>query len=153
MQTQMKRNASLSIVEDTTTRRFLMIRHQRGINKGHLNFPGGKQEQGETMEECVIRETKEETGLDIKNPRLVGYIEFPGADLAVYVYWSTEYLGSLHEKQDEVNAFWQDENQIPYAEMRDADRDFLPEILEGKYVRRRYVYDENGHVKEKTELV
>ena len=102
MQTQMKRNASLSIVEDTKMHRFLMIKHQRGINKGHLNFPGGKQEAGETMEECVIRETKEETGLDIKNPLLVGYIEFPGADLAVYVYRSTEYSGTLHEKQDEV---------------------------------------------------
>lgn len=146
------RKASLSIIEDTGLRKFLMIRHHRGINKGHLNFPGGKQEGEETMEECVVRETKEETGLDIKNPVLVGYIEFPSADLAVYVYRSTEYSGILHEKEDEVNAFWQSEDEIPYAQMRDADRDFLPEILAGRYVKRRYLYDENGRVKEKTEL-
>ncbi len=148
----MKKNASLSIIEDVKNHKFLMIRHHRGINKGCINFPGGKQEPGETMEQCVIRETKEETGLDIKNPVQVGYIEFPSVDLAVYVYKSTEYSGSLIEKPDEVNAFWQSEDEIPYAEMREADRSFLPEIMSGKYVRRRYVYDENFHILDVVDL-
>lgn len=73
----MKKEASLSIIEDATTHKFLMVRHLRGINKGCINFPGGKRENKETMEECVIRETLEETGLHIKNPKQVGYIEFP----------------------------------------------------------------------------
>lgn len=35
---------------------------------------------------------------------------------------------------------------IPYHEMREADRDFLPDILAGKIVNRRYIYDENFHI-------
>lgn len=38
----MKKEASLSIIEDTKNHKFLMIRHHRGINKGCVNFPGGK---------------------------------------------------------------------------------------------------------------
>lgn len=143
---KMRREASLSIVEDLKNHKFLMIRHHRGINKGCVNFPGGKRENDETMEQCVIRETQEETGIIIKNPTQVGYIEFPTMNFYVYVYKSTEYIGDINENEAEVNAFWQDENSIPYEEMREADKDFLPEILSGKYVKRRYIYDENFHI-------
>ena len=129
-----------------------MIRHHRGINKGCVNFPGGKKEAGETMEECVIRETLEETGILIRNPKQVGYIEFSGVDFFVWVFMSDEFEGRLKENEVEVDAFWQDANEIPYDDMREADRNFLPEILAGKYVRRRYVYDENFHIKEIVDL-
>ena len=69
----MKKEASLSIIEDTKNNKFLMIRHQRGINKGYINFPGGKKEANESMEDCVVRETLEETGLLIKNPKKAAY--------------------------------------------------------------------------------
>lgn len=142
----MKKQASLSIVEDVANHKFLMIRHHRGINEGCVNFPGGKKEAGETMEDCVIRETYEETGLKIKNPKQVGYIEFPTKDFYVYVFKSTEFSGSLNEKKDEVDAFWIDEDKIPYNQMREADQNFLPDIMAGKYVKRRFIYDDDFHV-------
>jgi len=139
----MRKEASLSIIEDEANRRFLMIRHRRGINEGCVNFPGGKKEDNETMEECVCRETKEETGLIIENPVQVGYVEFPRFDFYVHIFRSTKYSGFVKENKDEVTAFWQDIDNIPYEEMREADRDFLPDILAGQYVKRRYIYDEN----------
>ncbi len=139
----MKKEASLSIIEDTTNNRFLMIRHHRGINEGCINFPGGKKEGGETMEDCVRRETLEETGLIIENPQQVGYVEFPRFDFYVHIFKSTKYSGSLKGKEDEVETFWVDADKIPYAEMREADQNFLPDIFAGKYVKRRYNYDEN----------
>ena len=142
----MKREATLSIIEDVTNHKFLMIEHQRGINAGCINFPGGKKEPEESIEECVIRETREETGLNIKNPQQVGYIEFPSKNFYVYVFKSTDFSGTLHEKQDEVHTFWVDEDKIPYEQMREADRNFLPEIISGKYVKRRFMYDEDFHV-------
>lgn len=140
------KEASLSIIEDTKAHKYLMIRHQRGINKGYVNFPGGKKEVGEDMRACVIRETLEETGLTVKNPVEVGYIEFPGADYHVHVFKSTEFSGELKAKADEVNLFWQDVDNVPYDKMRTADRDFLPLILTGKFVKRRYFYSADGEV-------
>lgn len=49
------KEASLSIVEDVKNHRFLMVRNHRGINKGCVNFPGGKKEPGENMLDCVKR--------------------------------------------------------------------------------------------------
>lgn len=139
----MRKEASLSIVEDIKNGKFLMIRHQRGINKGYINFPGGKKELNESMDECVIRETLEETGLLIKNPQKIGYVEFPSMNFYVHIYKSTEFEGNLIENKNEVIAFWVDKNNVPLNEMRQADQNFMPDILAGKYVNRRYNYDEN----------
>ena len=89
---------------------------------------------------------KKETGITIKNPVKVGYIEFPSKNFYVHVFKSTEFSGTIKENEAEVDAFWQDADNIPYQEMREADRDFLPEILAGKCVNRRYIYDENFHI-------
>lgn len=137
------KEASLSIIEDTKNHKFLMIRHHRGINKGCINFPGGKRENGESMEDCVRRETLEETGLTILNPVKVGYVEFPRFDYYVHIYKSTKFSGEIHAKQDEVETFWQDASKIPYEQMRAVDRDFLPDILAGIPVNRRYIYDDD----------
>ena len=148
----MKKVASLSIVEDVKNQKFLMIKHQRGINQGCMNFPGGKQEPNETIEECVVRETFEETGLTIKNPIEVGYIEFPTKNFYVHVFKSTEFSGKLNVNEAEVVASWVNKDEIPYDDMREADKDFLPEILDGKYVKRRYIYDEDFHITDIIEL-
>ena len=144
----MKKEASLSIIEDTKNHKFLMIKHLRGINKGYVNFSGGKKEEGESIEDCVRRETFEETGLTILNPNQVGYVEFPTSEYYVSVFKSTEFTGELKNKKDEVEVFWQDADNIPYDKMRDADKDYIPEILAGKYVKKRYIYDDNGKVTE-----
>jgi 8-oxo-dGTP diphosphatase len=144
----MKKIASLSIVEDTINHKYLMIRHHRGINKGCINFPGGKKEPNESIKDCVIRETFEETGIKIENPVEVGYIEFPTMNFYVHVFKSTQYSGSIKENEAEVDAFWVDTNKVPYEEMREADRNFLPDIISGQYVKRRFMYDENFHITE-----
>lgn len=149
---KMKKEASLSIIEDTKNNKFLMIRHQRGINKGYINFPGGKKEENESMDDCVVRETLEETGLTIKNPKKVGYMEFPEMNFYVHIYKSTEFEGNIINKEDEVSAFWVDKDNIPLNEMREADQNFMPDLLAGKYINRRYHYDENFKLKSIEEL-
>lgn len=64
----------------------------------------------------------------------------------MHVFKSTEFSGELKAKADEVNLFWQDTDNVPYDKMRTADRDFLPLILTGKFVKRRYFYSADGEV-------
>ena len=141
----MRKEASLSIVEDTVNNKFLMIRHQRGINKGFVNFPGGKKEDGETMLDCVKRETFEETAITIENPVEVGYVEFPGNDFYVHIFRSTKFSGNISSRLGETEVFWVDCDKIPYSDMRDTDKDFLTDIFSGIFVKRRYLFDEDGN--------
>ncbi len=50
--------------------RAVIINSNNEVLLGHLDgtyhFPGGHLEKGETLEECLIREVKEETGINIK---------------------------------------------------------------------------------------
>ena len=50
-------------------------------------FPGGHVEPGESIVMSVIREIKEETGLTIKDPRLVGVKQFPINDGRYIVFF------------------------------------------------------------------
>ncbi|MFE3024397.1 NUDIX domain-containing protein [Nocardia tengchongensis] len=51
---------------------------QRRGDSGNWSLPGGIMELGETLEECVVRETREETGLDIEITGLLGIYTDPG---------------------------------------------------------------------------
>lgn len=49
----------------------LLIKKSRGPYKGKLDLPGGKMEFGETIEQALKREILEETGIKIKNFKLL----------------------------------------------------------------------------------
>jgi len=54
--------------------RILLERRRNDPGKGKWSIPGGIVELGESTEEAVIREVKEETGLDVENPELIDVV-------------------------------------------------------------------------------
>jgi 8-oxo-dGTP diphosphatase len=81
------------------------------IHEGKWNGLGGKFEEGESPEECVIREVLEESGLTIRSPKLHGMLMFPkfkGNDWYVFVFTATEFSGDLIDSP-EVN--WNDRRE------------------------------------------
>lgn len=74
-----------------------------------LNLPGGHVKKDESAEASVIREIKEETGLDIKNPLCVGTMEWDDREnnlrhLAI-LYRASDYEGLL-KGSSEGQVFW-----------------------------------------------
>lgn len=53
----------------------LLIRRGRGAAQGQWSVPGGHVEWGETLHEAVVRETFEETGLEVVVDRFLGWVE------------------------------------------------------------------------------
>jgi ADP-ribose pyrophosphatase YjhB (NUDIX family) len=62
--------------------RVLIVRRGRPPAHGLYTLPGGGVECGETLEEAVIREVREETGLEIAPLALIGFREAIGRDAA-----------------------------------------------------------------------
>jgi len=60
--------------------KIIVIRRRNEPFKGYYALPGGIVEYGETVEEAVLREVKEETGLDVKIYKLVGVYSDPKRD-------------------------------------------------------------------------
>jgi 8-oxo-dGTP diphosphatase len=53
--------------------RVLIVRRAREPGLGLYTLPGGGVELGETLQEAVVREVREETGLDVEPLALAGY--------------------------------------------------------------------------------
>ncbi|MQY18709.1 NUDIX hydrolase [Nocardia macrotermitis] len=68
----LKPGASALVVDELG--RVLM---QRRGDSGNWSLPGGIMEVGETLSECAVRETREETGLDIEITGLLGIYTAP----------------------------------------------------------------------------
>lgn len=75
-----------------------------------VTFPGGHIENGESFTESAIREAKEETGLDIKNPRVCGTVHWCHKETdrryIVILFKTNEFSGTLVEKTEEGEVFW-----------------------------------------------
>ena len=89
-------------------------------------LPGGHVELGESFVDACIREVKEETNLDIKNPKLVGVKQFPGeaGRYIVFLFKTTEFSGNLISS-DEGKMEWKEYSELSNLKTVDDLEDLL----------------------------
>lgn len=75
--------AASAVVLDEDTR-FLLVQRAHPPDQGCWTLPGGRVEPGETLEQAVIREVPEETGLAVRVVRELEQLDVPDGDGGVY---------------------------------------------------------------------
>lgn len=134
--------------------RVLLIHKKTGLGSGMYNGPGGKVEPGETPREAAVREVREEVGLDVTDLTKFGELEFHAAGdplTYVHVYRSTAFSGEP-EPSREADPEWHHVEALPYDEMWDGDRHWLPHLLDGTRFSGTFRYVEEGGALEEWEL-
>ena len=88
--------------------RILLVKRDTVPFKGYWALPGGRMDPGENIEQTIIREVKEETGLDVTLVRKIGeYIEKGVKDDVEYEYYPTCFLvkaigGQVERQESEI---------------------------------------------------
>jgi len=91
--------------------KILLIRRGRDPFRGSWALPGGFMDWGETAGEAVVREVREETGLELKDPRFLAVFDSPGRDLergtvSLAYYGTAADEGDLRPGDDACDSRW-----------------------------------------------
>jgi 8-oxo-dGTP diphosphatase len=135
--------------------RLLLIRKKRGLGAGKINGPGGRLEPGEEAEACAVRELEEELHVRPLGLEKIGENRFQfvdGYSIHVHVYRATEFIGTPTET-DEATPLWFDLDRIPYDEMWEDDRLWLPLLVEGTPFSGRFIFDGDSMLDHELDLL
>ena len=111
MRTEMVELTNLCMIKDGD--KYLLQNRVKKDWQGYT-FPGGHIEPGESIVQSAIREVKEETGLTMKNPRLVGVKQFwaESGRYIVFLFSATKFTGDLRSSNEgEVEWFTKEEKK------------------------------------------
>ncbi|MBU1104667.1 8-oxo-dGTP diphosphatase [Candidatus Parcubacteria bacterium] len=127
---------------------------KRGFLVGKLNGSGGKLQGDETLEDCGKRETWEEFGVQINTMKKFGEVFFYDPDLTheCHVFVVTSWEGEPCETE-EMKPSWYRVEDVPYQMMGQADKFWLPSILEGKKICASFYYEDSDDLEKLTRKV
>ena len=138
-------NTTLCYIKDGS--KYLMLHRvskKKDVNAGKWIGFGGHFEDGESPEECLLREIGEETGLKLKQYALRGIVTFisDGAPSEyMFLYTSDSFEGEL-VPTDEGETAWIDEKDLASLPMWEGDVIFLSLIRRGAgFFSLKLVYD------------
>ena len=106
---------------------------KRGLDKkfsGRWEFPGGKLEPGESLQDCIKRELKEELNISIKNQEyfITNEHEYDNFKVKIHSFLIREYNGEIILNEHE-ELKWINPNKYEEYDILEADLPFIKAFL------------------------
>lgn len=129
--------ATLGYVFSEDRKKVLMV-HRTGRSGDHhagkYNGLGGKLEANENIADGMIREIREEAGIECTSLQLAGTVSWPGfgkdgEDWFGFLFRILSFSGTVNERSPEGPLEWIEINRLDYLPLWEGDRHFLPEVL------------------------
>jgi mutator protein MutT len=100
---------------------------------GIWEFPGGKIKEGESDQDCVVRELKEELGIEVKVGQNLGIIHYTYPDRRLELRFYACSLLSGEPKAIDVQDFrWAKPGELIYYQFPKADREIVDKLVQAK---------------------
>ena len=127
--------------------KYLMLhrtKKKNDINKDKWLGIGGKFEEGESPEECIVREVMEETGLKLNSYQLrtiVTYVSTNWETEYMYVFTSNDFTGDLIEC-NEGDLQWIDKDEVTKLNTWEGDKIFVEKLQkDSRFFTVKFEYD------------
>ena len=105
-----------------------------GEYKGKWEFPGGKVEVGETPEEAVVREIREELKSEVKVERFFDEIEDVRNDMVLNVkFFICSLISGELELTEHLDSKWVEPSEINEKDFMEADKSVLDNLKNNKF--------------------
>ncbi|MDP2830410.1 MAG: Nudix family hydrolase [Sulfuricellaceae bacterium] len=115
-----------AVIQQADGRFLLACRPAGKPYAGYWEFPGGKVEQGESLQQALARELHEELGITVTraNPWLVRHFDYEHASVKLHFFRVTAWTGEPHGRENQLLA-WQRPNQVEVAPLLPANGPIL----------------------------
>ena len=120
-----------SIVKNEEGNILVVRRHPKSkTNPNKWELPGGKIEKGEFFDEALIREVKEETGLDVKVGDFCEAVQddYPHKRTVQLIMYSKDIMGDVEISDEHDDWKWADTDEIKSLDITSS----LEKIIEKK---------------------
>jgi mutator protein MutT len=104
--------------------RILLLKRKNEPARGKWSIPGGVVEVGESLEDAVVRETKEETGMDVEAPRLIDVVYQVDLDAdgrVKYHFVIIDYLVKITHGEPQATSDAEDARWVAVDEVENYD--------------------------------
>lgn len=123
---------AVAVIMDNQQRILITRRPLHATHGGMWEFPGGKLENTETPIAALIREVKEEVGLDVHGAEFLGQINhnYPHHSVKLLVYCVRDFHGAATAREMQMDLRWVEVDSLQDYAFPEANQQIIELIID-----------------------